>query len=93
MTATWAKHHSRRAERWGCDVKCPACTDPEREMSEVEGESHECENCGTLICITCDRVYTGAERIQLSAVETRTGYDYYCIECDSQVYGVDIWAE
>lgn len=73
-------------------MKCPNC-ESEMDLGSNYGVdwAHQCGVCGYIVCQSCGHVMKSLD--EADVYEVRTGYNYDCPECETQVYSVDMWAE
>jgi DNA-directed RNA polymerase subunit RPC12/RpoP len=73
-------------------MNCPKCNSEMELGTEVKGEwGHECHECGCVVCQNCGKAFVRLEEADVT--DTHTGKDFYCPNCGSQIYSVDLYGE
>lgn len=73
-------------------MNCPICDSVMWNGSDSAGDwGHECKNCGCIVCQNCGHEMKSFD--EADSEETRTGRDYFCPECKTQVYSIDLYGE
>ena len=70
-------------------MNCPIC---KAKMEDAFGDyGYECKECGCIVCQECKHAMRSLD--QAEKYDTRTGADYRCSECGTDVYSVDLYPE